>query len=95
MFSRKDEHALITLLRYYVLEGRAMRLHGVAWAMREFKRSLRPDTTNPVIIVVPDGLARSQAQGFSLRKTYSQALVDIAKLWVSGFPLDANFCCFT
>ena len=33
-----------------------MRLHGVA-AMRDFKRSLRPDATNPVIIVVPDRLA--------------------------------------
>ena len=34
-----------------------MRLHGVACAMRDFKRSLRPDATNPVIIVVPDRLA--------------------------------------
>ena len=29
-----------------------MRLHRVAWATRDFKRSLRPDATNPVIIVV-------------------------------------------
>ncbi len=34
-----------------------MRLHGVACAMRDFKRSLRPDATHPVIIVAPDRLA--------------------------------------
>jgi hypothetical protein len=34
---------VITLLPYYVLEVQAMRLHGVACAMRDFKRSLRPD----------------------------------------------------
>jgi hypothetical protein len=33
-----------------------MRLHRVAWATCDFKRSLRPDATNPVIIVVPDRL---------------------------------------
>ena len=44
-----------------------MRLHGVACAMRDFKRSLRPDATNPVIIVVPERLA---------------AYAHIAKLWL-------------
>ena len=34
-----------------------MRLHGVACPMRDFKRSLGPDATNPAIIVVPDRLA--------------------------------------
>jgi hypothetical protein len=48
VFSRKDGRSLlryypITLLPYYVLEVQAMRLHGVACAMRDFKRSLRPD----------------------------------------------------
>ena len=62
-----------------------MRLHGVACAMRDFKRSLRPDATNPVIIVVPDRLAAYRLKDPRLGNTgsYSQALVShIAKLWL-------------
>jgi hypothetical protein len=48
--------------------------------MRDFNGSLRPDATNPVIIVVPDRLA---------------AYAHIAKLWlflITG-QRDADFCC--
>ena len=68
-----------------------MRLHGVACAMRDFKRSLRPDATNPVIIVVPDRLAAYRLKDPRLGNTgsYSQALVsNIAKLWVNGSSPD-------
>ena len=65
-----------------------MRLQSAAWATRDFKRSLRPDATNPVIIVVPDRLAAYRLKDPRLGK-------HIAKLWVNGSPpddLDADFC---
>ena len=54
-----------------------MRLHGVACAMRDFKRSLRPGATNPVIIVVP-----ARLDAYRLKILAKETRAYIAKLWL-------------
>jgi hypothetical protein len=60
---------VITLLPYYVLEVQAMRLHGVACAMRDFKRSLRPDAHIVKLWLVsgspPDARTQTSAAAFT------------------------------
>ena len=42
--------------------------------MRDFKRSLRPDATNPVIIVVPDRLAVNRLKDPRLQEIRAKVL---------------------
>jgi hypothetical protein len=68
-----------------------MRLHGVACAMRDFNRSLRPDATNPEIIVVPDRqrpLSRIEAYMKSSKRAYRhrQSLPDGFVRQLSSWP---------
>ena len=65
-----------------------MRLHGVTFAMRDFKRSLRSDATNPVIIVAPNRLAAYRLKDPRLGNTGSYR--HIAKLWVNGSHSDTG-----